>query len=130
MPVPVPVHRSLVRSTLRLHPTTPPRGTASTTFYGFFYGFELELNGQSWLENSPGLILFSSFFGLWVDSFFNFFIRGWGDGLRHLPQVSVAQDSALFLGNPGQYVHQGRCRGHPGYIMAPWQSRQKVDFFP
>ena len=28
--------------------------------------------------------------------------RGWGGGLRHLPQVSVAQDSVLFQGRRGE----------------------------
>ena len=44
--------------------------------------------------------------------------------------VRIAVEEGDSLGNPGQYVHQGRYRGHPGDIMAPWRSRQKVDVFP
>ena len=39
--------------------------------------------------------------------------------------VWIAVQEGNSLGNPGLYVHQGRYRGHPGDIMAAWQSRQK-----
>ena len=61
-------------------------------------------------------------------------------GQGHLPLLKALKGCCLTvwitveegnsLGNPGQYIHQGRYRGHPGDIMAPWQLRQKVDVFP
>ena len=44
--------------------------------------------------------------------------------------VQIAVEEGNSLGNPCQFVHQGRYREHPGDIIAPWQSRQEVDFFP